>query len=72
MKTSFDMVQSIRNSLIHAWEIHTNIVCKGVGDEHFVGNSLVDLYAKCGSMFELYHIMFSLQYVVILLFHELP
>eukprot|EP00250_Pteridium_aquilinum_P020231 c24757_g1_i1 orf=614-2650(-) len=37
-------------SLERAQEVHAEIVKKGLEKSHFIGNTLVDVYAKCGSL----------------------
>lgn len=34
------------------WEIHVQITQKGFENDLFVSNSLIDMYAKCGSLSE--------------------
>lgn len=37
-------------SLVRSQEVHADIVKKGLEKSHFIGNTLVDVYAKCGSL----------------------
>eukprot|EP00250_Pteridium_aquilinum_P000096 c10113_g2_i1 orf=303-1217(+) len=42
----------IAKSLVKGQELHSQIVLKGLEGEPTIGNTLVDMYAKCGSLIE--------------------
>lgn len=48
-------------AIVKGREIHSMIVKKGLEGEPYVGNSLVDMYAKCGFLSEAYELYLKLE-----------
>lgn len=47
-------------AIVRGREIHVKIVKEGLEGDPFVGNSLIDMYAKCGTLAEALHVFYCL------------